>query len=63
MSTTVLFHQLWVNPKAQELYDALSALVSLKNLPITLVFGGDGFMLESIRNQRAKGVFLGFTVK
>ena len=47
------------NPKAQELYDALSALVSLKDLPITLVFGGDGFMLESIRNQRAKGVFLG----
>ena len=47
------------SPKAQKTFEALNALVPLNNLPITLVFGGDGFMLESIRHQKAKGVFLG----
>jgi NAD+ kinase len=39
------------NPYSQSVYDQLSSLVDLSQLPCHIVFGGDGWMLECIRTH------------
>jgi NAD+ kinase len=39
------------NPKASQIHQQLSSLVDLSNLPFHVVFGGDGWMLNCIRNH------------
>ncbi len=47
------------NPRAHALYDKLSCLVDLSNIPVHLVFGGDGWMLQCIRNHGFTTPFFG----
>ena len=49
------------NPAAKVLHERLAERVDLKQLPddLCLVLGGDGYMLESIREVGASHVFLG----
>jgi NAD kinase len=45
------------NPRAKELYNALASV--LNDTPITVVLGGDGWMLQCLREHHSLQPFLG----
>ena len=47
------------NPRAHRLHDALAERINLNEIDASLVFGGDGWMLDCIRNHGAKHTYLG----
>ena len=47
------------NPRSQNLYQQLSTFLNLDALSPHLVFGGDGWMLESIYNHGVDTPYLG----
>ena len=47
------------NPNAQIIYQKLSTIVDLQHVPYHLVFGGDGWMLECIRNHGTDTPYFG----
>ena len=47
------------NPKATKIHAQLSDLTDLSNLPFHLVFGGDGWMLQCIREHGHRTPFFG----
>ena len=47
------------NPNSQFIHDQLASLVDLSQLPMHVVFGGDGWMLECIRTHDTTVPFFG----
>ena len=45
------------NPRANELYSKISSIIN--DLPITVVIGGDGWMLQCLREHSSEQPFLG----
>ena len=45
------------NPRANELYSKIASI--LNDLPITVVIGGDGWMLQCLREHSSEQPFLG----
>ncbi len=47
------------NPKAEKLCKKLRKKIDLDSIPLSLVFGGDGWMLDCIRRQGAVHTYMG----